>query len=379
MRFCRAAQLDSAHLRSGEHMENEEQSPSDNLEPEIGTQKPKRRFVSWIVAFALIAWFFNSNVSNEKISSNSNSNSEYESIISQSKLNFFDKFESGPINSNAIVYLDETITESESVRIYENIDLAMEYLHVPLTAKTFDIRIFDDFEALKKDMLNMTPASVFDSVKDDLSPKGVFGLNKDCEVEGSVGVAYDEGWFRPRIFILTECSWQEQSDGTWLLMDPEVIAHEISHVAQNYWFGSDFFTWSCFVPNWFTEGQPQFISAQIASLEGEFDYELFRKSWVYWDPDGNVKPHEDYESEYGQYSDGAFAIEYLVGKYGWEKIDLLVTKLNIAPVYECETSDIHERFSSAFKLTYGISLDKFYDEVADYILWNLDDLDYQIS
>ncbi len=360
-------------------MENEEQMSIDQEVSVLEVKKPKRKWLRWIVALILITWFLNSNSSSGKDPADSDSYSEYQSIVDQSKTNFFDAFTPGEINSNAVVYLDETITEDESVRIYKNIDLAMEYLHVPLTAKTFDIRIFDDYEALKKDMLYQTPASVKDSVLEELSDEGIFGLNKDCEWSGSVGVTYDEGWFRPRIFILTECSWEEQPDGSWLLMDPEVIAHEIAHVAQNYWFGSDFYTWSCFVPNWFTEGQPQFISAQIATLEKEFDYELFRESWVYWDPDTKLKPHEDYESEYGQYSDGAFAVEYLVGKYGWEKIETLVAKLNIFPVSSCETSDIHDRFASAFKITYGVSLERFYREIEDYIRWNLDEMDYEIN
>lgn len=341
------------------------------------TKKSSKNWLSWLVVISLVVWFFNS--TSEEIKSEEVDGNKYSKIIDQSVTNFFEEFDSGEIYSNAIVYLDKTITASESVRIQENIDLALEYLHQPLSTTTFDIRIFDDYETLKADMLSMTPSSMKSSVAEELSNDGVFGENKDCEMPGSVGITYDEGWFRPRIFILTECAWEEDSSGNWLLTDPEVIAHEIAHVAQNNWYGSSFYTWSCFVPKWMTEGQAQFVSAQLASIEKGFDYKHFRKSWMYWDPNGKVEPDEDYESKYGAYSDGAFAYEYLIGKYGWDKFETLVSKMNIFPKYQCETSDIHERFATAFKTTYGYSLAKFYKEVEDYISWNMEELDFMLN
>ncbi|MCX6402606.1 MAG: hypothetical protein NT032_01485 [Actinobacteria bacterium] len=273
------------------------------------------------------------------------------------------------------MYLDESITAAEAIRLHENIDLAMQFLHEPLSTKTFDIRIFDDYESLKADMLDMTPQYMVSSVNYDLSEEGVFGADPECEIGGSVGVTYGEGWIRPRIFILTECGWAKDSDGIYQLTDPDVIAHEITHVAQDSWFGTSYYTWSCFVPKWFTEGQAQFVSAQIATLDNNFDHRLFRSYWIYWGPDSKLEPDEDYESMYGPYSDGAFAIEYLVGKYGWESFDRLVTKLQVIPVYECGDSDVHERFAEAFKITYGISLASFYKQIEGYIDWNLSELE----
>lgn len=362
---------------NNEEVELQETADSSQDASQAVAKKSGKKWVIWVIVAALVLWFFNS-TSND-ISDNEIADDKYSKIADQAVTNFFQEFDSGEIYSNAIVYLDETITATESVRIQENIDLALQYLHEPLSTTTFDIRIFDDYQALKKDMLNMTPVSMKSSVNEELSSDGVFGENKDCEIPGSVGITYDEGWFRPRIFILTECAWEEDDSGNWLLTDPEVIAHEIAHVAQNDWYGSSFYTWACFVPKWMTEGQAQFVSAQLASLGKGFDYKHFRKSWMYWDPNGKVEPDEDYESKYGAYSDGAFAFEYLIGKYGWDKFETLVSKMNIYPNYKCETADIHKRLASAFKVTYGYSLKKFYAEVEDYISWNMAELDFMLN
>lgn len=359
-------------------MENE---PLDNLENDLMSdedkKEPRKKLLSWIVFFGFVVLLFSS--TNNSSNPATTENAKFEHIIEQSTTNFFKEFDSGPIYSNAIVYLDETITPSESVRIYENIELALAYLHEPLSTTTFDLRIFDDYEALKSDMLKFTPVSMQDAVEDDLSKDGIFGSNSNCRIPGSVGVTYDEGWFRPRIFILTECGWMQDAEDNWKLTDPEVIAHEIAHVAQNNWYKSTFYTWSCFVPRWMTEGQAQFISAQLASVGKGFEYKKFRKAWMYWSPNAKLAPDENYDSDYGPYSDGAFAFEYLIGKFGWDYFETLVSKLNISYKDKCGTAEIHERFARAFKEAYGYSLTKFYREVSDYISWNISELDYVLN
>ena len=355
-----------------ENQENFEQIFVDEQdmqeEPDKKSTWPKKIIVLTLVGLLV---FSISNSSNSK----TNSVDEYKSIIARSKTDFFENFSAGQVYSNVNIYFDETILPEERIRVQKNIDLALEYMHVPLSAKTVDLRIFDDYDALEKDMFENIPDGMIETVTYDLSPKGVFGNNPKCDVPGSVGATYDEGWIRPRIFILTECGWEQDENDVWQLTDPDVVAHELAHVAQDGWFNSDFYTWSCFVPKWFSEGQPQFVSAQIATLDSDFDYKYFRSLWIYWEPDGNVEEDEDYESSFGPYSDGAFAFEYLVGKYGWKKIETLVTKLNIFPVYECGTKDIHERFKKAFKTTYGISLSRFYEDVKPYIKWNIKNLE----
>ncbi len=351
-------------------MENEEQIALDveEITPQPKTSS-KKKWLIFVVLIGLAAWFVNTQTSAVK------SPTSYKTIIESASENFYEVFPRVAPESNVNLVIDSEILDDERISIYRNIDLAVSYLNPALKGQDFGIRVFFNTGTLRKDLLKYQEDEYWYSyLLEDLSEDGIFGSGSDCASESSVGITYSDYWEDSYIYILAKCAWEKNSNDEWELLDPDIFSHEIAHVAQDKWFGANSYYYNCYIPKWFSEGQAQFVSSRISSMTGELDPELFRKNWIDFEPNGMMSDDESYSAEYGPYSDGAFAVEYLVGKYGWHKLDKLIENLNIIETSNCNASDVHDRFSAAFKKTYKQSLASFYAEVKPYILWNVEKL-----
>ena len=352
-------------------MENEEQIAfEENTESPAPKAKSKKKIFSVFVLLVIGAWYFSTQATSGTRPQN------YAAIVESASDNFYAEFQPGAINTELNLNIGGDINDDEQILIYRNLDLATSYLGGALDGKTIWIDIFDDPLKLKAKLLK--DIEVLDNgsgLEADVMPDGFFMDNLNCDSNGSIGMTYSEYWDDPAIFILANCGWEEKKNGEYQIYDPDVISHELVHVAQEEWFGMDHTYSYCFVPKWYSEGQAQFVSALISTLDGTLDPKYFRSAWLDYLPDGNLTDDESYDSDQGPYSDGAFAIEYLVGVYGWDMLAKLIDNLNIVKTSECEASDVEERFSQAFEKTFTITLEKFYADVKPYINWNVEKLE----
>ncbi|MEY2673214.1 MAG: Peptidase superfamily [Actinomycetota bacterium] len=352
-------------------MENEERiSPvTDVSAPDHQKPKSKKGLVTVIIFLVFAGWFINDRDPSELKAT------PHLEILEKSSVNFYEKFKPNKIEAKIDLVFDENFTDDEKISMYRNIDLALSYLNPVLKNKRIGLRVFFSRNELSKDLLAGEKGSDrYEGLLEDLGPDGVFGNDPNCFSPSTVGITYSNLWDDTYIYILAKCAWEKNSDDEWDLLDPDVFAHELVHAAQESWFGpkSEFFY--CFMPNWFVEGQAQFVSSRISTVDGQLNPYLFRKLWLGWEPNGKLEDDESYESKLGPYSDGAFAIEYLVGKYGWKKLEKLVENLDIRERGDCGDSYVHERFNFAFRQTYKQSLKTFYREVRPYIKWNKKEL-----
>jgi hypothetical protein len=352
-------------------MENEEQNaPEENIEIPAQKPKSKMKLISALVVVSLGAWF----VSNQM--STGTNLKDYASILASSSKNFYAEFQPGAITTELNINIGGDINDDEQILIYRNLDLATSYLGESLKEKTIWIDIFDDPQKLKVKLLKDIAVLGYESgLEEDVMPGGFFMDNLDCDSNGTIGMTYSDYWEDPAIVILANCGWEEKGNDEYQIYDTDVFSHELVHVSQEEWFGMDHTYSYCFVPKWYSEGQAQFVSSLISTIDGTLDPKYFRTAWLDYLPDGNLTDDESYESDQGPYSDGAFAMEYLVGVYGWDMLAKLVDNLNIVKTSECEESDVDSRFSAAFEKTFNITLEKFYADVKPYIKWNIEKLD----
>jgi hypothetical protein len=356
-------------VENKENFEMASNEQQDVLEVPVKKSYSKKNFLVIVLIVALASWMINTQTGSTKKIAN------FKNISALASQDFYNEFKPSKITSDLNLNFGSDITDDEKITIYRNLDLATSYLENTLKGKLIWIDIFFHKQELKKKLLEDVQYIDFDSgIEADVAEDGFFMENKNCDSVGSAGMTYSEYWPETSIFILTECAWEEKANEEWQLIDPDIFSHELTHAAQESWFGEfNSYSW-CFVPKWFAEGQAQFVSSRISSIDGTLDVDHFRTAWLDYEPNGLLDDDVTYEADRGPYSDGAFAIEYLVGKYGWDKFAKLIKKLDIRETSQCDVYDINSRFSGAFKQTYKISLKAFYDEAKEYINWNVEKL-----
>jgi hypothetical protein len=298
----------------------------------------------------------------------------YENISAYATTSFMKNFEMQPINTNVEYFIDPEINDDEKIMIYRNVDQALKFLGSEFRTKDLFVYVFSSRNWGRSQLTDIaTDENMKSWINEDFDIGGQFE-QKDCDVDypTSAGLAYVY-WGDPVIAIDASCGFTTELSGERVFAHPELITHEITHAAQETWFGENFANRDCFMPRWFSEGQAEFVSVQTATTQGELDPEKFRMKWLDYQPNTVLTDDESFEQDdsQGPYSDGAFAIEYLVGKHGWKKMEQFMALLVKNSTDVCTPDTGMTIFSPAFKSVYKQSISDFYDEVRSYISWNV--------
>jgi hypothetical protein len=194
---------------------------------------------------------------------------------------------------------------------------------------------------------------------------GAFFDQKPCSSKDAIGMFLDY-WDTPLIVISIECGWSDGSSQKYQKGFSTTVIHELSHFLQANW--DSYEQNSCRLPLWFSEGQANFIASSMSTKKGLPIFRAARNSYIDYDLNGKLHDNEFKSSDIGEYSDGALAIEYLVGTYGWQSVRDVENALAKMSPSLCSKVDAISYFNKAFLQTYGMNLEKFYEVYRKYAL-----------
>jgi hypothetical protein len=204
---------------------------------------------------------------------------------------------------------------------------------------------------------------------------GNFFTKNSCKNSNSL-YGYALSMSKPLIVISAQCTSPELlNDSEQAPIQLSVITHELTHVVQDAISEDEE---NCFLPNWFIEGQAQAISSVISIYEGENYQKEIRADWFNWNPSGRLDDNENYVSpgsdkgDGGVYSDGSLAIEYLVARSGWKKMEKVMVLSSQLAGGKCGSLGKMSYFKGAFRIVYNQEFQDFQNEVNKYLHWSID-------
>ncbi|MFZ9308973.1 MAG: hypothetical protein ACO24W_02105 [Candidatus Nanopelagicales bacterium] len=194
---------------------------------------------------------------------------------------------------------------------------------------------------------------------------GAFFDQKSCSSKDAIGIFLDY-WDIPLIVVSVECGWSDGTSQKYQKGFSTTVIHELAHFLQSNW--DSYEQNSCRLPLWFSEGQASFIASSMSKKNGSYIFQAARNTYISYDLNGRLQDNEFESSDVGEYSDGALAIEYLVGTYGWQSVRDVENALAKMSPSLCSKVDAISYFNRAFLQTYGMNLEKFYEVYRKYAL-----------
>lgn len=199
-------------------------------------------------------------------------------------------------------------------------------------------------------------------VTQELKDGGFFDQD-GCDSESSIGMFFNHKQ-SPLIVISIECSWSDGKSQKLSKGYNTTVIHELVHFLQANW--PEYELNRCELPLWFTEGQASFIATALTLKNDMPVFERARNDYLYYEMNGKLRDNEMISENIGEYGDGALAIEYLTGTYGWQKVRLLEqTAAKSSPNF-CSKVTAMKHFASTFHDVFGKSLPAFYKDYKRY-------------
>lgn len=278
-------------------------------------------------------------------------------------------FASNPARTSTATYTFEVEpgTNPQSVLlIKKNSKAFLSRFDRNLGGKDIWIVIFESADWGKDKLLAFAPTWYKKDIAAEFSADGIFG---PCD--GRVGpIGLDLSWGFEDDTGLVAISLQCVSKEDQGSLDVQQIAsHELTHVLQN--FLGPMPKGTLCAPMWFVEGQAEFVGKAVAAGTDLSRYRTYvRHQLTEFDSNGSLAFGQKYEGKdgetlnFGAYTDGMFATQYLVAHHGWEK---LVTLNRLSTFNTCD-SERRSKFNRDFERVYGLSLEQFYKEFNPYLL-----------
>ena len=204
--------------------------------------------------------------------------------------------------------------------------------------------------------------SVVDSIYDDgygQSTDGCTGIGGFAltDFEDSVVV----------VDVRASCNWTSEN---YFDNSETIIGHEVMHIAQYELKGM-----CADVPQWFTEGQAEFVGWNLAVADGRQLYDDARafaitpESLVGYQTLDGLADLTGYTEDSLEYKIGALAVELLVAEHGWDATTEVMSRLNRKTVGCGSPDPTFNKFSDSFATTFGYTIDDFSDRVWTYAAW----------
>ncbi|MDG1266667.1 MAG: thermonuclease family protein, partial [Ilumatobacter sp.] len=148
------------------------------------------------------------------------------------------------------------------------------------------------------------------------------------------------------------------------------IGHEVMHIAQFELTGM-----CADIPQWFAEGQAEFVGWNLAVADGQQRYDDARSFAI--NPErlagyqalNGLADLNDYTDDGLEYRIGALAVELLVAEHGWDATTDVLSRLNRKTVGCGSPDPTYTKFANSFATTFGYTIDEFSDRVWTYAAW----------
>lgn len=210
-------------------------------------------------------------------------------------------------------------------------------------------------------------APVFaESVADSIYSDGYGQSTDGCT--GIGGFAFTD--FEDSVVVVdiqASCNWTSDN---YLDNSESIIGHEVMHISQYELSGM-----CADIPQWFAEGQAEFVGWNLAVADGQQLYEDARafainpENLAGFETLDGLADFNDYTEDGLEYRIGGLAVELLVAEHGWDATTEVLSRLN-RKTEGCGSPDpTFTEFADSFATTFGYTIDDFSDRVWMYAAW----------
>ena len=167
--------------------------------------------------------------------------------------------------------------------------------------------------------------------------------------------------------VRSSCNWTSDN---YFDNSEAIIGHEVTHIAQFELTGM-----CADIPQWFAEGQAEFVGWNLAVADGQQlyndarDFVINPERLAGYQALNGLEDLTDYTESGLEYKIGALAVELLVAEHGWDATTEVISKLNRKTVGCGSPDPTFNKFSDSFATTFGYTIDEFSDRVWTYAAW----------